>query len=172
MDASHRYENFPGGIVLVSNAVSLGIDILGFLILVRAGLLFAVLYLIYILILEYRLLRYSCTNCYYWGKVCGFGKGKISSWLFTKGDNSKFCLKQITWKSMIPDLLVSLIPFVAGIILLIREFSVDLLLMLLILMLLTTQGNAYIRGKLTCRHCRQQELGCPADLLFKKEKNK
>ena len=172
METIKRYENYPMGIVLLSNFVALGIYTFGFLIIFRVGLVFSILYLLFILSLEYRLLRYHCPNCFYWGRICGFGKGKLSSWFFKKGDSSRFCLKEFTWKDMIPDLLISLIPFVVGITVLILQFDIMLLSAVLMLALLTTSGNGYIRGTLTCRHCKQGELGCPAELLFNKESKK
>ncbi len=69
---------------------------------------------------------------------------------------------------MIPDLLISLIPFVVGITVLILQFDLMLLSAVLLLVLLTTTGNGYARGTLACRHCKQGELGCPANLLFNK----
>ncbi|MGD0035824.1 MAG: hypothetical protein ABSC53_00845 [Bacteroidota bacterium] len=168
MKTIKRYENYPIWIVILSNFVSLGIYILGFLIVFRLGLVFSFLYLLFILFFEYRLIRNHCTSCFYWGKTCGFGKGRLSSWLFKKGDSSQFCMKDFTWKDLIPDLLISLIPFVIGIIILILKFDILLLSALLMLVLLTTTGNGYIRGTLTCRYCKQGELGCPANELFSK----
>ena len=170
METIKRYENYPIGIVILANIVSLVIYGLGILIIHKAGSIFALFYLLYILTLEYRLIRNHCTNCFYWGRTCGFGKGKLSSWLFKKGDIAKFCIKDMTWKDMIPDIMVSLIPLAAGIIILILKFDFILLAALLLLLLLTTVGNGYIRGTLTCRYCKQRELGCPADLLFNKGK--
>jgi hypothetical protein len=66
---------------------------------------------------------------------------------------------------------VSLIPLVIGIILLILKFDFILLSALLLLVILTTTGNGFIRGKLTCRYCEQRESGCPADKFFKKDKH-
>jgi hypothetical protein len=169
METSKTYDNYPIGIVIQSNIVSVGIYALGFLIALRLGLVFSLLYLLYILILEYKLIR-SCANCFYWGKTCGFGKGRLSSLVFKKGDTSKFCAKEISWRDMIPDILISLIPMVIGIILLIIQFDLILLSALLLLILLTTSGNGYIRGTLTCRYCQQRELGCPAYMLFNKGK--
>jgi hypothetical protein len=165
-----RYENFPVWIVILSNLVAFAIYGLGFLVLRRLGLVFSIGYLVYVLTLEFRLLKNHCTNCYYWGKTCGFGKGRLSSLLFKKGDVSKFCGKNITWKDMIPDMLVTLIPMGAGIYLLVIDFEFIMLSLLILLVLLTTMGNGFIRGKLTCRYCKQQELGCPAELLFNKGK--
>jgi hypothetical protein len=170
METIKRYENYPIWIVILSNLVLLAIYGLGFLIIFRLGLVFSFLYLLYVLLLEYMVIKNHCTNCFYWGKTCGFGKGKLSSLFFKKGDNSKFCIKDMTWKDMIPDILVSLIPLIIGIILLIIKFDIILLAELLFLILLTTTGNGFIRGRLTCKYCKQKELACPADLLFNKEK--
>lgn len=170
MKTTKIYEKYPIWIILLSSIVSLSIYGLGFLIIIRLGLVFSLLYLLYILILEFRLIKSHCTNCFYWGKACGFGKGRISSLIFKKGDNSKFCNKGMAWRDMIPDILVSLIPTIIGIILLIIKFDFILLSALIILLLLTTVGSGFIRGALTCKFCKQRELGCPAELLFNKEK--
>lgn len=164
------YENYPVGTVILSNVVSIGIYGLGFLIVLKLGLTFALLYLLYILAFEFRLIRYHCTNCYYWGKTCGFGKGRLSAWFFKKGDASEFCKKNMTWRDVIPDLLITLIPLVIGIILMIMKFDILILSALLLIAFLTTYGNAQIRGKLTCNNCKQRELGCPAEALFNKGK--
>jgi hypothetical protein len=170
MEEVKNYENYPVGIVIFSNLVSITIYGLGFVIIAKLGLIFSILYLIFISILEYRLLRQHCTNCYYWGKRCGFGKGRVSSLFFKRGDPSKFCEREISWKEMIPDLLVSVIPVIIGIVLLILEFDFVLLAGILLLILLSTAGNGYIRGTLTCKYCKQREIGCPADNLFNKDK--
>jgi hypothetical protein len=136
----------------------------------KLGVIFSALFLFYVLVLEYRLIRYHCTDCYYWGKTCGFGKGRLSSLFFKKEDGLKFCTVEMTWKDMIPDILASLIPVIVGIVLLIFKFNFILLFALLILLVLTTAGNGYIRGNLTCIYCRQRESGCPAYDLFNQKK--
>jgi len=170
MEPSKGYENYPIRIVLLSNIVSLGIDALGFFIILRLGLVYSLIYLFYLIILEYRLMKSGCISCYYWGKRCAFGKGKLSSYLFKKGDTKRFCAKEMTWKDMIPDIMVSLIPLSVGIILLIINFDLVLLIAILLLVLLTTSGNGYVRGTLACNNCKQKETGCPAYMLFNKNK--
>lgn len=169
MEIIKRYENYPIWIVIVSNLVSFAIYGLGLIIMSRLGLFVTLLYLTYILILEYRLVKYHCINCYYWGKTCGFAKGRISALFFRRGDGSKFCKKDMSWKDMIPDLLVTLIPFVIGIFLLIAKFSIFILMAIILLIIIATFGNGFIRGNLTCKFCKQRALGCPADSLFNKE---
>ena len=169
MIESNKYDNYPLWIVILSNLVSISIYALGFIVIFQLGWVIAVFYMIFIMVLEYRLIKKHCINCYYWGKICGFGKGMLSSWFFKKGDISKFCEKKITWKDMIPDILITAIPLIIGILLLIIKFEINLLIALIFIIALTTVGNGFIRSTLTCKFCKQKELGCPADKLFNKE---
>jgi hypothetical protein len=75
----------------------------------------------------------------------------------------------MSWKDIIPDLFVSLVPLATGIVLLIIKFDLIVLFSALLLVSLTTIGNGFIRGKLTCRYCKQRDLDCPADKLFNKD---
>jgi len=134
----------------------------------RIGPAWLAVYLLYILFLEIMLMKNSCVNCYYFGKLCAFGKGKLASILFRKGDNGAFCSRQITWKNIFPDFLVSLIPLFAGVCLLALNSSLLLLFLVILLLILTSAGNGLVRGSLACNHCRQRELGCPAQKLINK----
>lgn len=162
------FENYPFWIVAVSNFVSVAIYIIGAYIMYQLGLVWLLLYLCYILVLEFRLMKH-CANCYYYGKFCAFGKGKLCSLFFRKGQKS-FCSFKLSWKDLIPDLLVALIPLVVGIVLLIKSFSWLILVLLVVLAILTTTGNSFVRGSLACKFCKQRKLGCPAEQLFKKKK--
>jgi hypothetical protein len=162
-------DNFPFRIVILSNSVSILIYLSGFVITLSLNLIAAILYLAFIVALEYRLLSKHCVNCYYWGKTCGFGKGRLSSLFFKRGDPAKFCENNFSWKDLIPDLLVTLIPLVIAIVLIIIRFNLILLFAAIILIALTTIGNSYIRGNLTCKYCKQREIACPAEQLFSKK---
>jgi hypothetical protein len=168
MQPPKPYPTFPLTTVLLSNTVSISIYLSGFLITLRLGWIAAVFYLVFILAFEYRLLSTHCINCFYYGKTCGFGKGRLSSLFYKPGDPSKFCSKQATWKDMLPDLLISLAPLLIAIVLMIIKFDLLLLFAALIILGSTTLGNGYIRGTLTCKYCKQRELGCPAEKLFNK----
>ncbi|OFX89946.1 MAG: hypothetical protein A2W99_08715 [Bacteroidetes bacterium GWF2_33_16] len=169
MNPSEKYDNYPFWIVLLSNLHSLLMYGLGFLVMLKLGLIPAIGYIVFVLILEIRIIKNHCVDCYYWGKICGFGKGKISALFFRKGDISKFCLHEMTWKNMIPDMLVSVTPIIAGVILLCIDFDIKYLIFIILIIALTTFGNGFIRGKLTCKFCKQREIGCSADKLFNKE---
>jgi len=165
------YEKYPNGVIFVSNLLSLLIYGIGAYVLYRFGLIWVMLYIIFILVSEFRLLSGHCVDCYYYGKRCAFSKGELSSRLFPKGNPDLFCKKTITWKDIIPDFLLFFIPILAGIVLLIMEFSWMILILVIFLLVLGFFGNAFVRGQLACRYCKQREIGCSAAQLFDK-KNK
>ena len=135
------------------------------------GILFATLYVAYIIWIEIRLLAKSCKYCYYYGKLCAFGKGKCSVLFFKKGKPEKFLKAEITMKDIIPDFLTFIFPLIGGIVLLLSNFSWFIVAMLAILVILGFGGNAVIRGSFACKYCKQREIGCPAKKLFSKKKS-
>jgi hypothetical protein len=165
-----RYEQYPLWIVLLSNFVSISIYAIGGYIIYQLGFIWLVLYLLYVLLQEVRLLKGSCTNCYYYGKLCAFGQGRLSAVFFKKGNNPGRFTKEMTWKDLLPDLLVSLVPILVGTGILIMNFNFLILLLVILLVVLTSAGNGFVRGTLACKFCKQRELGCPAEKLFKKGK--
>jgi hypothetical protein len=92
----------------------------------------------------------------------------LSSLFFWKGNPEKFSHMNVTWKDIVPDFLTFMIPILAGILLMILNFSWTVLILVIALFLLGFLGNALVRGRLACRNCRQRELGCPAEQLFGK----
>jgi hypothetical protein len=166
MEQPKTFENYPCIIIIISNLVSITIYAIGAFIIFQLGLIWLLFYLICIFIFEIRLLKKSCVNCYYYGKFCAFGKGKISSLFFKKGNPDRFIKRNITWKNILPDFLISIIPIIVGIVLLIVNFNWLILLLIVILVILTSFGNGFVRGSLACKFCKQREIGCPAEQLF------
>jgi len=162
------YENFPVWIPFLSCVLSISIYSLGAFIFYQLAISFTILYLLFCLWIEFRILQKSCTNCYYYGKICGLGRGKLSPLFFKKGNPENFTERKISWKDLIPDFLVLIFPLVGGIIALIMDFTWLILLLMVILIVLSLYGNAIIRGSLACKYCKQKELGCPAEQLFNK----
>lgn len=168
MQNKQSYENFPVWIPLLSCVLSLSIYALGTIIFSRLAILLAVLYLIFCLWLELKIFQKSCANCYYYGKMCGLGRGKLCALLFKKGNPEEFINKEISYKEILPDLLLLIFPLVGGIIILIRDFTWPVLILIVMLAVLSSGGNAIMRGSLACKFCKQKELGCPAQQLFEK----
>jgi hypothetical protein len=165
-----RYENFPRWMVASTILVQLAVCVLGAYIVLQIGIVFLVIYVACILALEYRLLRYHCVDCYYYGKRCCFGKGRLSALFFGKGDPEKFLGKEIGWRDILPDFLISVVPLVLGIGLLLISFDPVLLAAVVALAILAFPGSGFIRGRWACRYCRQREPGCPAEQLFNRKR--
>jgi hypothetical protein len=163
-------EKYPVTTVIGSNLLSILIWGIGAFILYRFGLIWLIAYVLYILLLEFRLLSGHCVDCYYYGKTCAFGKGRLSSLFFRKGSQEQFSRMKITWKDIVPDFLGFMVPVLAGILLLVMQFSWTILSLVIVLFLLGFLGNALVRGQLACRYCKQREIGCPAEQLFDKSK--
>ncbi len=170
MQGSQAFENYPAWMVLGSNLLSISMYLIGAAILYQIGLIWLVLYVLFILLLELRLVKGHCTDCWYYGRTCAFGKGRLSCMFFPKGTPEQFKKQTITWKDIVPDFLVFIIPLLVGIALLIHDFSWILLVLIIILFFLGFMGNAVVRSQLACRYCRQREIGCPAQRLFERSK--
>ena len=162
------HDEFPLSLVLFCIAVSISIYIVGSYLIAPLGGIFVVLYLLYCLWMELRVLIKSCRDCYYYGKLCAFGKGKICSLLFKKGASERSITKEITWIHLIPDFLVSLIPLVIGGLYLVESFTWLRLSLILVLVIIAFPVTGFMRGSISCKFCRQKEMGCPAVLLFSK----
>ena len=168
MEESKTYEKFPVRMPLLSTLVALLIYASGAMILAGYGTGLAVLYVLYCAGVEIRVMKKGCVDCYYYGKSCGIGRGRLCSLLFKKGDPERFSRTKVTWAALLPDFLVSIFPLVGGVVLLMRDFSLRLAALLVILVLLTTAGNAAVRSLYACKYCKQRELGCSAEKLFSK----
>jgi hypothetical protein len=167
MNLSQTYERFPVWIVLVCNLVSWSIYAIGGYVLARLWIWLLVPYLVYCLWLEARLLRTACVHCAYYGKTCAFGRGALSALLFEQGEPQRFSRRDISWIEVLPDLLVSILPLIGGIVLLVlRGWDWLIAGLLVALFALAFGGTAYVRGSLACKHCEQRALGCPAYELF------
>jgi hypothetical protein len=163
-------ENYPVAIVIVSNLVSFLIYGIGAYVLYSFGLIWVIGYVLFILILEFRVMGWHCVDCYYYGKTCAFGKGQVSRIIFSRGRPERFNQKTMSWKDIVPDFLVFIIPILAGILLLIQEFTWLIFGLIIVLFLLGFLGNALVREHLACRCCKQREIGCPAAQLFDTKK--
>lgn len=78
---------------------------------------------------------------------------------------------QVTWKDLLLDFFVFIVPVIAGIVLLVWDFTPFVLLLVIALLVPGFAGNATVRGKLACGFCCQREIGCPAARLFERKEN-
>jgi hypothetical protein len=157
--------------VALCSSVGWGIYAIGLYLTARLGPLWAGLYAGYLLWIEWRVLSRSCRRCHYYGRRCAFGRGRVCGWLLERASDRPFSAEPVSWLHVVPDAMVSLIPLGAGIGLLVHAFSVPVLGLVIALVGLSTAGTGYVRGHLACRYCRQRELGCPAERLFRAQQD-
>jgi hypothetical protein len=162
------FESYPAWTIALSLGLSISIYALGSAIVVRLGWGFLAAYLLLLVNLEVHQLAKGCVHCVYYGRACFSGKGVVAAWLFKRGDPSRFASGEASWLSLLPDMLVVLIPLGIGLFLSMRRFDWVLLSLIVGLLILAFPGNGFVRGGLACCHCRQRELGCPAEELFRR----
>ena len=163
-----RFENYPVRSIALSNLLSISIYSIGAFVLWTLAPIISICYLIYCAFLEIRILRRSCVDCYYYGRTCCFGKGRLSSSLFRKGEPKRFIQKQVGWFDILPDFMVTILPVIGGITSLMIDFYWLVLVSILVLLCLGFFGSALVRGSFACKYCKQRDLGCPALSLFEK----
>jgi hypothetical protein len=168
MNKLMTYSSFPLRYVLISNAVSLAIYALGAAVVTAVGWWAVAAYLLYCLGVEFNVLARSCVDCAYYGKTCAFGKGKVCALLFNRGDPKRFAAREVSWRALIPDFLVVLIPVIVGGAMLVIDFVWWRAVLMAALIFVSFAGNAFVRSSFACRYCRQREIGCPAEKLFSK----
>ena len=166
-EASMTYSRYPLGTVIVSNVVSWAVYVSGAAIISKLGYGWMAAYLAVVVGLEFRLLKSQCVDCFYFGKRCAFGKGLVSGWLFRRGNPRRFNAIKMIWKDLLPDLAVALVPLIVGLVFLVIDFRWMTLGLMGILVLASSAGNSFVRGKLACKYCKQRLLGCPAECLFR-----
>jgi hypothetical protein len=166
MEEIGTFENYPARMVAVSVLVTVSIYALGALILTGLGPVVTAIYLLYCAYFEVRVMRHSCVNCCYYGKVCALGRGKISAYLFPQGDPGIFACMNFTWTALIPDMLIMLLPLFGGVILLVRSFSWMVAAGMVLLVALSLGGNSFVRRQIACKYCKQREIGCHAEKFF------
>ena len=72
------YYNFPLWIPFIAILISVISYSIGVVILSGFGIIFLFLYLFYCIGAELLVIIRSCKDCWYYGKICGLGKGKIA----------------------------------------------------------------------------------------------
>ena len=90
--------------------------------------------------------------------------------MFKKDDPQRFVNRKVTFKDLLPDLMVTIISIIGGIVLLMTSCSWLILVLMLVLLFLASGGNAIIRGKFACKYCKQREIGCPAQMFFERRR--
>jgi hypothetical protein len=153
-----RYEHYPLSSVLFRNAFEILLYAFGAVILAGFGTWVAIAYLAYCALMAVWTMRFRCKYCYYYGKTCPMGVGRIASRLFKPGDNEDF---RRYAKFIAPVFLVWLLPILGGVVLLFIRFSVMRIVILALFVIARFALSGKVVVQLGCVRCKQQD-DCPA----------
>ncbi|MEW6103318.1 MAG: hypothetical protein AB1630_05805 [bacterium] len=157
-DQNQYYENYPATIIILRNIFEIVIWGIGVLLLVKFGKWVVISYLIYSALMVAWIMRFRCKYCYYYGKTCTIGYGKVASMFFDRGDNEEFPKKI---KYIIPAILTWILPVIGGVFLLIRNFSVIILILVVVFIVFRFVLSERVLVKYGCQFCYQNH-DCPA----------
>jgi len=164
------FEEYPITTVIAQNLFFLIYFSIGFIAMLSLKIsgipIISLLYAVFLIVMLLFVLRkHLCTNCYYYGKRCSTGWGKLSSLMFKeKSGNYELGIKLagITWG------LATLIPIIGSIISLILNFTTYRLGLLMLFIFLTPFN--FIFHKNSCKRCKMRNI-CPASIVKKKEED-
>jgi hypothetical protein len=126
--------------------------------------LIALLYMLFALIMIFVVLRKMvCVNCYYYGKWCAMGWGKLSAIFFRKGDVGKFSSSIGIKLAPVTYGLLTLIPLILIVISLVRGFSIFKVVLLILLLFISFYSGSINRKK-TCAKCKMRII-CPGSAV-------
>ena len=167
-----KFESYPARMMLVYYFASFSVYAAGLYLTYQIMPLLSLLFFIYVAFLEVQVLREGCVRCYYYGKSCVCGKGKLAKILLKQDTKRKFNERELTVKNFIPSMLPMIITIVAGAYLTYASWPNYSLLVIGIAvwpLIVNFLGNPIVYGKIACPHCKQRELGCPACEFFMKK---
>jgi hypothetical protein len=132
--------------------------------LVGLNYVLAIIYIIYSMIALTLILPLSrCVSCFYHGKPCNTGWGKVAAYLFKKGDESKY-VDHYNYAIFLH--LLWLVPLLVAFLQLVRRRDIWVLVIFVAYILVLFVEKVVLK-KLCCKRCHQREF-CPA-LPFPKE---
>lgn len=165
------YENYPLWIVLVYNLILFITYAVGIYLTYLIHFYLMIAFILLILYEEASVYREGCKNCYYYGKTCGTGRGRLVKLFCKKGSPKKFCEKKVTWKDFVIPMIPSIVIIASGIYLMIKDFS-WLLLLFTAWPVIVFVSNQWIYGELLCPNCKQCAKCCPVAEYFHEQEMK
>jgi len=152
------YDDYPIRIVILNLIELLSALVLGLLLVAQLGWWAVLLYAVVGCLGLMLALAYGCTRCFYYGRVCGLGLGKIAPLVFRQRDEEEFgqAISQTVAWTLVG--LVLALPVAAGLVSLARGLSVPGLAMLVVFLVLIVV-IVLTHSRYVCGHCRQARDG-------------
>ncbi|MGB2696747.1 MAG: hypothetical protein WBD28_02670 [Candidatus Zixiibacteriota bacterium] len=151
------YENYPLPIVLIRWLFLGAAFVLGIYILFQFKDILAYIYIFYGALCLMLILPLSrCVYCYYHGRVCDCGFGKVASYLFPKNDEAQYSSRYVYFALTYP---IWLFPAFLGFIQILRQRSLKALIVFLAFLLVLFLERVFLKIA-GCRNCHQRKT-CP-----------
>ena len=151
-------EKYPISIVLIENIVLSLWILIGSFLITQFNLLLGLVYISCALIMILFVMRkLICTSCYYYGKTCHVGWGKLASFLYKQGQIEEFstCIGQKI--APIFFALLALIPLIFGLILIVNDFSIFNIVLFILLLCAILYSSVFARKK-SCEKCKMKNV--------------
>ena len=157
-------EEYPWSVVILENLALLAWICVGTLLTWNLNHTFGIVYFTFsVVMIVFVMRKLLCTRCYYYGKRCHVGWGKISSTFFKQGNIVDF---STCTGSKIPPVLfgsLALVPILTGIILIFKNPALITCILLLFLVLFVVYSSVISRKK-SCSLCKMK-LICPGSAV-------
>ena len=161
-------ENYPKAVVIIRWIILLLAFALGIYALLRLHYIFAILYIVYSVMALTLILPLSrCGSCFYHGKLCNTGWGKIAAYFFKKGDESKY-VDYYNYAIFLH--LLWLVPLLIAALQMIRKRDVLALSIFAVYLLILFVEKITLK-RLCCKRCHQRDF-CPAVPFRKAEQQR
>jgi len=162
MEKETHYENYPFGIVCTSIVLTVLSYTVGTVIFYLINSLLGIGYIILCLISIIIGIKFRCTFCYYYGKRCSSGLGKMAKLFFKKGNPNEFRNPKNLMLPAIFSFSVLFLPLIGAIILTIIRFSWIFLILFASYLIIAVVSGFVLKKNLFCKYCKQGKMGCPA----------
>ena len=157
-------EEYPKASAVIGNLFMILWITLGFICCWLFYPLIAWIYLAFAVIMVFIVLRkLVCPNCYYYGKWCNIGWGKLCALFFEKGDLEKFSTSPGIKIAPFVYGSLTLVPFILLVISMFKGFSLIKLSAVVLLVLISFYSGTVSRKK-SCAKCRMR-LICPGSAI-------
>lgn len=157
-------EKYPKSTIFIENLTLFIWIILGATACWYFNSVIALLYIFFALsMIIFVMRKLVCTRCYYYGKWCHVGWGKISALFFKKGNEEEF--QSCTGLKIAPVffVLLALIPVILVIISSIKSFLLIKIIILLTLLIVVIFSSVILRKK-SCALCKMKSI-CPGSAI-------
>ena len=159
-------QSYPKSVIVIRWIILGAAFALGIYVLTSIKEVLGLAYIVYSLVVLTLILPLSrCSSCFYHGKACNTGWGKVAGYLFPKGDESKF-VRHYDYAIFIH--LLWIIPLLASFFQLVRLRNLLALVVFGVYLLILLLEKITLK-RLACSRCRQREF-CPAVPFRKADK--